>query len=83
MAHLPQAVGNVLMAVQMQRALIAAALHAVTNHAQHPNSAQHVVGVAVRQKDVMHLIDANAQFFQVGQHAAAAAGVNHKVFPSV
>jgi hypothetical protein len=42
-----------------------------------------MIGMTMGQKDMMYLIIADVQLFQVGQYTVSAAGINHKVFVSI
>ena len=64
----------------MQASFIYTFLHTLTNHSQHPHYPHDMVGMAMGQKDMVYLIVADIQCFQIGQHAAASACINHKVF---
>ena len=71
MAHL-------VVAIDVECALVAPVMHHGRNFANHPNGPHDVVGVAVGDKQVLNVLKGNACTMQLLENAIPSTGINHE-----
>lgn len=75
--HGAQGMCHLVVAIDVERAVEFALVHHGRDLAYHPYNSHDVVGVAMCDKEVMHLLDGNASPVKLTKDAVATTGIDH------
>ena len=71
------------MRIDRRLALVLAAGHSLTEHAQHPHDAKQVVDVLMRDENLAHVLPAQARMLKLGEQGIPSPAVHKQVFAIV